>query len=317
MKHSYIRYFLFLLITLCGIGTRANGYVPRNFEQFVDCDSCSEMISIPTGEYLMGAGEEDFNGYERYKIFALDEYPQRLIKIQKFAIAKYDVTRKDFGKFVAETSYETHKGCRRLIKGEWKEDPVADWRSPGFEQTELDPVVCVTMLDAFKYIDWINTKQIGKLQIYRLPSEEEWEYAARAATTTRTYWGVKFTDQCKYENTRDVSAKNIQAQVDYINCDDKYIYTAPVGSFLPNPWGLYDMLGNVLNWTSSCALSNRQIGRVNGDDYLLHHCPIRSLRGASWASIPAGVRAASRGGEKPDFAKSDVGFRLARDLINK
>jgi formylglycine-generating enzyme required for sulfatase activity len=149
-----------------------------------------------------------------------------------FGLAKYPVTRREFAAFVRETGYSIDGTCTLANHG-YRRDPEAGWQNPGFAQTDRDPVVCETWEDPKAYVAWLNGKLTGRSAIkvpYRLPSEAEWEYAARAGTRTQRWWG-------------DAIGRN------NANCDqcgsrwDKQ-QTSPVGSFQPNPVGLFDMLGH-------------------------------------------------------------------------
>jgi len=280
---------------------------------FRDCAVCSEMIILPVGNYMMGATEAEFRGQDKkYQFMYNDEIPRHGEHIASFAIAKFDVTRRQFSIFARETGF-LGKGCEIYDGKKWINDRSADWQNPGFQQTDNDPVVCVSWSDAQKYIVWLNSKfDAGKKIIYRLPTEAEWEYAARAGTITAAYWGNDARAQCEYENARDESAKRLDPSADYAPCTDGYVYTAPVGSFKPNPWGLFDMLGNVEQWVEDCVV----IGYRSPPDLSANPnaCKGRMLRGASWASIPIGVRAAGRGGIFADTRESVYGFRLARSM---
>ncbi|BCQ25905.1 SUMF1/EgtB/PvdO family nonheme iron enzyme [Caballeronia sp. NK8] len=278
---------------------------------FKDCDYCSEMVVLPAGEYMMGANREDFEGDEKEYQFDLTVMgPPRSVKVRSFAIGRYHVTRKQFAVFANETGFEG-KGCRTFNRTDWAFVRDADWKHPGFPQTEDDPVVCVSWDDTQKYIAWLNTKLSGKIKhSYRLPTNEEWEYAARAGTTTSRYWGSGRKEQCLYENTRDETAKALDPDSPVAPCNDNYLWTSPVGSFRPNPWGLYDMLGDASQWLSGCSENSNALTaalpRVPEDQ-----CRSHSIRGASWATIPQGVRAASWGGGSRGIRNSAIGFRLA------
>jgi formylglycine-generating enzyme required for sulfatase activity len=287
----------------------------NQFEHFRDCDGCSEMIVLPSGKYMMGATEEEFRGKDEYRFMYTIETPRHEATVKTFALGKFDVTRGQFAAFAEETGFNG-KGCYIFDGKQWLTDMRADWRNPGFQQTDSDPVVCVSWNDAQKFIDWLNSK-LPKTEArkYRLPTEAEWEYAARAGTVTATYWGDNPLDQCKYENTRDQSARVLGTTAPIADCTDGYVETAPVGSFKSNPWGLFDMLGNVNEWVADCseigysAHSTKQI-----DSSRL--CLSRSLRGGSWATIPIGIRSAMRIGMRSDIRQSIFGFRLATDLSN-
>lgn len=182
---------------------------------------------------------------------------------RNFRMGKYDVT------FAQWDACVTAGGCN----GYKPEDQ-------GWGRSNR-PVIDVSIDDAHQYIDWLN-HSTG--QHYRLPTEEEWEYAARGGTTTEYYWG------------NDIGSGNANCDGCGSQWDDKQ--TAPVGSFKPNPYGLYDMLGNVWQWTESC----------NGND-----CSRRVYRGGSWFHLPGGFRVSLRDGYASVYRGDSLGFRLAQD----
>jgi formylglycine-generating enzyme required for sulfatase activity len=188
----------------------------------------------------------------------------------------------------------------------------ADW-SHTFNQTDRHPVVCVNWHDAKAYASWLS-RQTGKR--YRLLSEAEWEYAARAGTTTAWYWGDKEADQCRYGNGADLSAKSQGVTAaGFVNCDDKYPETSPVGSYLANAFGLFDMAGNVGEWVEDCYHDTYGGAPTNGDPVetcmpQFHNA--RVMRGGGWISIPAWVRSASRDVEVPSRRSDSFGLRVAR-----
>jgi formylglycine-generating enzyme len=304
-----------ILFAVSSITAKADGRAVQvsQIQHFRDCNSCSEMVVIPSGEYMMGATEEEFRGQDKkYQFMYVYESPRHEEQVASFAIAKFDVTRKQFAIFARETGFQG-KGCEIFDGKKWFVDPKADWQNPGFNQTDSDPVVCVSWNDTQKYIKWLNSKfPQAKAITYRLPTEAEWEYAARAGTVTAAYWGNDSRDQCEYENTRDESARFLDPAVDHAACTDGYVYTAPVGSFRPNPWGLFDMLGNAEQWVEDCV----QTGYHSPPNISASPdtCKSRTLRGASWAGIPVAIRSAMRGGENVDTRVSDFGFRLARSI---
>ncbi|HRZ07770.1 MAG TPA: formylglycine-generating enzyme family protein, partial [Candidatus Competibacteraceae bacterium] len=185
-----------------------------------------------------------------------------------------------------------------------------NWRKPGYEQKDNYPVVCVSWNDALAYVKWLSD-QTG--QSYRLPTEAEWEYAARAGTTTARYWGEDPDQACRYANVGDQAAKKTFPNWVIHECTDGVVYTAPVGSFQANAWGLKDMLGNVWEWT--CSEWDEKYGGAES------RCSTNSgttgplaVRGGSWRTPPDWVRSADRGWLTPTDRHSFVGFRLARSL---
>ena len=173
-----------------------------------------------------------------------------------FALSKYEVTRGQFAAFAAATAHVS-RGCRVYAwqvrsfgrdRWEWKTDEQASWQAPGFDQRENEPVVCVSWEDATAYVRWLS-EETGER--YRLPSEAEWEYAARAGTTTRFHWGAGADEHCAHGNGADRTAEQdlqiagILLAWSFSDCTDGAARTALVGSFAPNAFGLHDMAGNV------------------------------------------------------------------------
>ena len=165
-----------------------------------------------------------------------------------------------------------------------------------------------------RYVQWLS-QRAGAL--YRLPTEAEWEYAARAGAQIARYFGD--ASQCEYANGLGLEAKGVAAK-DWklVNCSDNYVYTAPVGSFKPNAFGLYDMLGNVYEWTLDCSHDNYAgTPPVEGSAWLeadKGDCSRRMVRGGSWFNLPQNLRSADRNRLNTDDADNNTGFRVARAL---
>ena len=260
------------------------------------CTNCPEMVSIKGGSFMMGApsGEKDHTRYEE---------PQKKIAIKPFQIGKYDVTVAQFAEFIKATKYQPTDECD--TEGVNKMH-AANWRDPEFEQSDNEPVVCINWNDANAYAQWL-AKTSGKP--YRLPSEAEWEYAARAGVTAAHYWSDD-DEACRYANIADAAAKRQHANWKVVSCDDGFWGTSPVGSLKPNAFGLYDMLGNVKQWVADCATDSiDQIpadGSAGGGS-----CNYRTVRGSAWNSTPNIVRLAYRERNPNSYAASNYGFRVA------
>lgn len=278
-----------------------------------DCPTCPEMVAIPPGSFTMGvpAGEHEREG-EPGIVRSWPADPQHSETISyAFWLGRYEVTRAQFAAFVEATGHVTGTSCFTLgTDGKWGDTPGRDWRNPGFTQTANDPVVCVSWDDAQAYVDWLKrTTGMG----YRLPLEAEWEYAARAGSTAARYWGDSRDDACLYGNVSDLTLatqyKFEKKAENFFLCSDGYAHTAPVGQFRPNAFGLYDMLGNVWEWTGDCLnatfIGPPAIG-VPGD------CSLRGARGGSWRSPPMFVRAGRRVWDPAELRTSILGFRVAR-----
>ena len=267
-------------------------------KRFRDCDTCPEMVVVPAGSFLMGSVPETEHND--------NETPQHQVTIkQPIAVSVYQVTRGEFTHFAQATDYSTSDSCLIWSGTKWQEYVGRSWQNPGFKQTDRDPVICVSWNDAQAYVRWLSDRTGER---YRLLSESEWEYAARAGTRTARYWGESESDQCRYANGvgRNVS------------CDDGYAWTAPVGSFRANAFGLHDVLGNVWEWTQDCY--NRSYrGAPSDGGWDSGECGKRVVRGGSWRDAARNIRAAVRNGiiiisEISESRRDNIGFRIIRML---
>ena len=259
-----------------------------------------QLVVVPAGSYQMGspASEE-----RRLNM----EGPEHRVTIgQAFAVGVYEVTVGEYGRFVGATGHAGGTSCYVWEGGGWEARAGRSWRNPGFRQTERDPVVCVNWRDARAYVAWLSRET---REAYRLPSEAEWEYVARARSTTARYWGESEAGQCRYANGADSSWASEGA-----NCDDGHHRTAPVGSSRPNAFGLYDVLGNVWEWTQDCWNASYGGAPRDGRAWEGGECGRRVLRGGSWLSRPGVLRSANRGSGTAGIRDSDAGFRIARSL---
>ena len=193
---------------------------------FRDCPACPEMVVIPAGAFVMGSPKSD-------AFYSNDnERPTHPVTIPRpFALAKSEVTRGQFAAFARETGHPVGNTCHGYDeKGKWVER-TGNWQNPGFPQDDSHPVVCVNWDDIQAYVTWLQRKT-GKQ--YRLPSEAEWEYVARAGTTTPWYWGSNSERACDFAN---IAGQHRQSQISHITwgpkCSDGHAYTAPVGQFRP------------------------------------------------------------------------------------
>jgi formylglycine-generating enzyme required for sulfatase activity len=273
-----------------------------------------QMVMVEGGCFKMGspAGEK---GRED------DEGPVHEVCLDGFLMGRYEVTVGQFRKFVQATGYKTdaekntggEEGSWTLVeengKREWKWKAGADWRSPGFKQTDKMPVACVSWNDARAYIKWLK-EQTGKQ--YTLPSEAQWEYAARAGTITARFWGNDPDKACGYANGVDKTNDGTWSWNDPVhNCEDGYYYAAPVGSFKPNRFGLYDMLGNVREWCMD-TYSSSAYSKHARNNPIYTGGSNRVYRGGSWDYEPKWVRSANRNRCGAAYRNAYLGFRLLR-----
>jgi formylglycine-generating enzyme required for sulfatase activity len=254
------------------------------------------VIRVPDGEFLMGSpigetGRLDVEG------------PQRIVKIEAFEVGTFAVTMADFDLFVAASGYPVADMCQLRKSTGW-ELVAGSFRTPGFEQTGAHPAVCVSWDDAQAFVRWLSAETGSS---FRLLSESEWEYCARAGTITRYPWGdtiVPGQANCKLAVLSEQQvAVGIQRQC-----------TVPVMSYAPNPWGIYQMHGNVWEWAEDYYVPDYNGAPTDGSARLLAGRELRVLRGGSWNNGPNGVRSARRHAARPGFRRTDVGFRIARTL---
>ena len=294
---------------------------PRPGEMFRDCPDCPDMVVIPAGTFTMGAPKDEPGFYD-------EDGPQRTVKIHQFAAGKFDVTKGQWSAFVAATDRPTVEGCQWSFLPKEKEGR-ASWRYLGFEQDDSHPAVCVTWKDTQDYLAWIG-QRAGRH--YRLLSEAEWEYAARAGTTTPYPWGSKAShEQANYGGDDHAGYGVAMGRDQWANS------TSPVGSFPPNAFGVYDMHGNVLQWVADCLATTYAGLPTDGSAYQqdvlftkvtgyfatlngTRSCSYRVLRGGDYADTPQMIRSASRNWAPPSdstlekYSSSGVGIRVARDL---
>ena len=283
---------------------------PQEIEVFHDCPDCPEMVVIPAGEFQMGGDDEAYD----------DEHPRHRVSVGRFALGRYEVTRAEYEAFVSATGHPDGSRCRTddgRGNWEWRWRNGASWRDPRFPQGDDHPVVCVSWEDAQSYVRWLSRKTGEK---YRLPSEAEWEYAARAGTGTRRYWGDSPSGQCGRANGADASLRRQYRRVEGLDferavfCDDGMAHTAPAGSYAANAFGLFDMLGNVWEWTEDCWNVNYARAPDDGSAWTRGHCSLRVLRGGSWSRASWRLRASERAFEAAGDRIGHLGFRVSRTL---
>ncbi len=268
-----------------------------------DCPTCPTLTVLPPGRFKQGSAPAE-SGATAF------EKPLHWVVIRRpFALSTNAVTVDEFREFIAATDRKV-QGCD-TYDGEWRHRPESNWDNPGFAQTGSHPVTCVSWNDAEAYAAWLSEKTGHR---YRLPSASEWEYAARAGSDAAQPWNAQGTDACADANVADASAARRYPGWAVFACDDGYVYTSPVGSFKASPFGLNDMLGNVFQWTEDCWHADYTGAPIDGSARTDGDCSERELRGGSWFSTPAYVRADYRNHFAADYRTNSVGIRLARDL---
>jgi len=270
-----------------------------------------KLTLIPAGEFRMGSPDDDKDSEDVEK-------PKHRVRITRpFYLGIHEITRGQFRRFADDARYQTE--AERDGKGGygWDEErkhfehnPQYNWQRPGFEQTDDHPVVNVSWNDAQAFVAWLSRKEGAT---YRLPTEAEWEYACRAGSTTRYSFGDNPEGLAAVGNVADGTAKQKHPAWSWcLAARDGFVYTAPVGRYKPNAWGLFDMHGNAWEWCSDGFAEDYYKRSPRQDPRGINRASGRVLRGGGWFSDPRFVRSADRGRDAPGFRVTDLGFRLAR-----
>lgn len=325
-----------LAVVLSGGGAAGQ---PAPGTRFQDCPDCPQMIVVPKGEFLMGATQADTERdlakvtygdgpgtveallgqtpHQRAARWMAYEHPQHPVTVpHDFAMGIYPVTVAEYAAFVKATGHQTGT-CYFIADGRTRAPRRDAWLSPLIQQGELHPVVCVTWADAVAYVRWLNRRlnPTGNGDgPYRLPSEAEWEYAARAGTRTAYWWG----DDVGVNNTLCNGCNDAMVFGNAVpDRDDPTAHlrgTMRVGPFRSNPFGLYNMPGNVAQWTQDCWNASYAGAPADGSPWLTGDCGKRVQRGGSWVGYPWTLRATSRTGGPVDDTWNFLGFRVAKSL---
>lgn len=259
--------------------TKIETTVAGRVKYIQDCRECPKLAVVPAGTFQMG----DLSG-----IGSKDERPVHAVSIAKpFAVGVYEVTFAEWDACVAAGGCVTNPSDEGWGRG-------------------ARPVINVTWDDAQSYLKWLSAKT-GKT--YRLPSDAEWEYAARAGSSTDYSWGN--TPSHEYANYgKDECCEG------YAEGSDRWVNTAPVGSFAPNAWGLYDVHGNVREWVEDCWHEDGHIGARADGGPRLEGCEAnhKTYRGGSWSVMPWLLRTSNHGKSAQDVSFKNLGFRVVREL---
>ena len=276
-------------------------------ETFKDCDTCPSMVVVPSGSFMMGSKTFTKKRGDR------DERPRHKVTIARpFAVGRFEVTHGEFMTFARETSHDRGYSCSTWENGVTQDRAGRSFENPGFATRDDYPVVCVTWGHAQAYLTWLSHKT-GKT--YRLLSEAEWEYSARAGTTTEYFFGNDLRQICKYANSADASQRESWR---HRSCNDgSGSSVTPVGKYLPNAFGLHDVHGNVWEFVSDCFSADYKGAPTDGSPRTesSYGCNngIHMARSGSWANPVTALRSAYRRMIGND-AVYNRGFRVARDL---
>ena len=284
-----------------------NRLVANSDPEHMNIELAGIMVRVSGGNFCMGdiAG----NGEP-------DERPVHSVHVDDFWLASHEITRGQFKKFVNSTGYVSNAerdnsartGCLAVDPDKWTFKYRTDhyWAMPGFKQDDAHPVVCVSYDDALAFIIWLNQETD---LLFRLPTEAEWEYTARAGARTTYPWGDSAFDSCEHGNVADQNVWPGYSKSPFgrIDCDDGHAFTAPVGRYQANPLGIFDISGNVWEWTSDCWSKGYSVEDAP------EICGFRTFRGSAWMNSETSLRSANRSKNGPSDRLNTVGFRLALD----
>lgn len=275
-------FFSLLVATAAAVVPTASRTQETTEREFKECSVCPLMVGIPAGSFLMGSPAAEPGRFDT-------EGPQHRVSIKAFALGKFDVTSEEFLVFLKETAYQPPP-CNKILNTTWHSLGRSLAYPPYDAEPPHWPAVCLNWTDAQAYVAWLNKKVraerpelAGRPDPYRLPSEAEWEYAARAGTTTARWWGDEIG-------------------VGRANCNGcgspwDYRFLADVDSFPANPFGLQGMLGNAWQWTGDCWHESYAEAPVDGSTWTEPGCTQHVIRGGSYNNFPAFVRSAARSGK--------------------
>jgi formylglycine-generating enzyme required for sulfatase activity len=280
--------FSFLIMTVAGsfFSSRAFEGIPKPGEIWHEPVTGMAFVRVPGGCFEMGspAGEAGRDP---------DESPLHQVCVDGFWMGRTEVTNAQYRQFKSNHVSNDHRGFSL--------------------SADDQPVVYISWNEAKAFAKWLSGQNKGRYR-FRLPTEAEWEYACRAETRTARFWGDDPDKACEYANVADLTAKREWSYWEVNNCDDGYAVTAPVGSFKPNAFGIYDMLGNVFEWSEDIYSKDAYRNHQRNNPIFTGGGSYRVIRGACWYSWPAGVRCAGRSDHPPAGRHRDyfLGFRLVR-----
>lgn len=315
-----------VMIALSMSATTAQSAPEKTGNVFTDCDTCPEMVVVPSGQFIMGTADSEVGRLQ-------NEGPQREVTISKsFAVSRHEVTVGQYRQFSEATNRGVKNNNCVVVTGLRGGEPVQgkSWDDPNYEQGEDHPVACISWNDSQDFIAWLAEKT-GKS--YRFLTEAEWEYVARAGTSTRYHFGNDEKDLCDYANVPDLTAKAEMAKNEgwspwlYVDCNDGYgIQSAPVGSYKPNAFDVYDMHGNVWEWVEDCyddsfvGAPKDGSARVSESDcdYVVRggslSAPVAASRSAMRFAGVTELRGAAAAKAPKEWHNFNLGLRIAMTL---
>lgn len=286
------------LLALLTASAWAQAGTPKPGTVFTDCEKdCPEMVVLPTGSFMMGTPDDEVGRQA-------DEGPLHKVTFTKpFAISRFPITFAEWDAFIQATGYMMPSGDERpgrLCQAGTATQGGRPTYGGNYPVTSRHPAVCMNLKEAQDYVAWLSNKT-GKP--YRLPSESVREYAARAGSTGP--FPFPFDEGKEY---------SIAKHANTYGPADGYSYTAPVGSFPANAFGVYDMHGNIYEWTADCKHDNYVGAPSDGSPWQEKDCRFQSIRGNDYGEAPVFSRSGNRNDLYPNERGDWIGFRVVRDL---
>jgi formylglycine-generating enzyme required for sulfatase activity len=287
-RRSSLLWFLLLIAATIAASCTAAPNPRRPGQVFRDCKDCPEMVVVALPAGALGPGTTP----------------------RTIAVGRYEITRDEFDIYANETLAPDF-ACFFPLHAYLEDNLDLTRKHPGlggYRPSGRDPAICVSWFEAEDYAQWLS-RRTGRQ--YRLPSDPELQYLVNGNAATQSPSADRTADACRYGNTLDQSAASQNWVMDsdwtfeWSDCTDGFAYTAPVGSFRPNAFGLYDVVGNVWEWTAACATAKAPPPMTDA-----HDCPGFILRGGSWMDPPKDKRAIVA----PTLHLENVGFRVIRIL---
>ncbi|MCP4324924.1 MAG: formylglycine-generating enzyme family protein [Alteromonadales bacterium] len=269
------------------------------FTSFVQANSNfiePEMVTIPSGTFQMGNASEE------------DASPVRTVSIKSFKIGKFEITKDQFQQFILLSGYKAPDQCMHKLskKGFANELIDGSWANNNIPSKGTHPVNCVGFKASQAYVSWL-AKTTGKK--YRLPTEAEWEYVAKSGSQSKYGFGDNDKEVCNYGNVAD---KTATLAWKFSDCNDNAEFTSAVGSYTPNKFGVYDMLGNVFEYVQDCEHLSYKNAPIDGSAWIEGECKSRIIRGGAWHW--AAFDLSTRFWVPLDHVGAVEGFRIAQDI---
>ena len=318
-RASFLLIWLAIVMTVTAPAAAVPPTSPAAPAVFADCRGCPDLVVIPAGHAKLGSSAEERERTGIIPLFGDREGPPYEVTFTApFAIGRTEVTRGQYRAFAEATHRPLGPTCgiHDAAADGWGPRQGYDWTYPGYAQDDSHPAVCISYNDAVAYTKWLSVRTD---KAYRLPSDAEWEYAARGGTTTAWYWGDAPEAGCAIANILAMGTVQALGNPKSLNnrmvCANARNFTMPVASYPPNPFGLYDMIGNAFEWAADCNSADNTTGRPDVSARTQGDCSRHYLKGGAFHTPFWLTRPSVRGAPLPaEIHMFTIGFRVARSI---